>query len=119
MASQASKASPEAVAWVRTIPTMSVVWPMCSVMAALILSNFQKPSANPRRPCTQGNAECCSQSSICGANSYRRNNCLASMGSSTNSSITRIRLNRVNTAITPQVRLNPSRSSRSTNGSAR
>ncbi|MNI66298.1 hypothetical protein D3C73_1218540 [compost metagenome] len=98
---------------------MSVVWPMCSLMAAFTLSNFQKPSDKPNFDCAQGSAVCCSQSSICGASSYRRTSCLASIGTSTNSKATTIKVNRVKTATTPQVRDNPALSSRSTSGSNR
>ncbi|MCY1462169.1 hypothetical protein D9M71_799130 [compost metagenome] len=101
------------------MPTISVVCPMCAPMAALILSNFQKPSARPRRPCTHGSATCSSQSSICGANSYRRTNCLASIGTSTSNNANSNRVNRPNTTTTPQVRESPRRSRRSTSGSAR
>ncbi|MOA52621.1 hypothetical protein D3C78_1759520 [compost metagenome] len=80
---------------------------MCSLMAALILSNFQKPSASPIRVCTHGIAVCCNQSSICGASSYKRNSCLASMGTSTSSNAMTIRVNSANTATTPQVRDKP------------
>ncbi|MNH33401.1 hypothetical protein D3C79_939130 [compost metagenome] len=83
------------------------------------MSNFQKPSDRPNFDCAQGNAVCCSQSSICGASSYKRNNCLASNGTKTNSSAVKINVNRVNTATTPQVLDRPAFSSRSTSGSNR
>ncbi|MNG16946.1 hypothetical protein D3C84_1008990 [compost metagenome] len=107
------------MAWLNTTPTMSVVWPICSLMAALTLSNFQKPSDNPSFDCTHGTALCCNQSSICGANSYRRSSCLASIGISTSNSALTIKVNSANTATTPQVRDRPSFSRRSTTGSNR
>ena len=69
MVSQPISAKLEAVAWLSTTPTISVVWPICSLIAALTLSNFQKPSARPSLAWAHGIAVCCSQSSICGANS--------------------------------------------------
>ncbi|MNG04358.1 hypothetical protein D3C84_874840 [compost metagenome] len=98
---------------------MSLVWPMCSLMAALSLSNFQKPSDKPNFDCVHGSAVCCNQSSICGANSYKRRSCLASIGTSTNSNAVKIRVNSAKTATTPQVRDSPAFSSRSTSGSNR
>ncbi|MNC11290.1 hypothetical protein D3C75_589820 [compost metagenome] len=119
LASQAISARLDAVAWDSSTPTISVVWPMCVPMAALILSNFQKPSARPRRLCTQGSATCSSQSSICGASSYRRTSCLASSGTNTSSKASNSKVNRPKTTTTPQVRDSPRRSRRSTSGSAR
>src|SRR5471030_883487 len=98
---------------------MSVVWPMCSLIAALTLSNFQKLSDSPNFDCAHGKAVCCNQSSICGANSYKRNNCLASNGTNTSSSVVKIKVNSAYTVTTPQVRDRPSFSSRSTSGSNR
>ncbi|MNL39105.1 hypothetical protein D3C87_1613620 [compost metagenome] len=92
---------------------------MCSLMAALSLSNFQKPSDRPNFDCAQGSALCCNQSSICGVSSYKRNNCLASIGTNTSSNVVKIRVNSANTAITPQVLDRPAFSSRSTRGSNR